>query len=83
MAWVSFYAIAFDTIRTCDRRQAEPDGNFRVADHPDSVRAPFFETSSLLLASKIELRKTFRFKELSMPEPKANILVVFYSRDGP
>src|SRR4030095_7254721 len=26
--------------------------------------------------------KTFRFKELSMPEPKANILVAFYSRDG-
>jgi hypothetical protein len=34
------------------------------------------------LASETELRKTFRFKELSMPEPKANILVAFYSRDG-
>jgi NAD(P)H dehydrogenase (quinone) len=36
----------------------------------------------LLLASKIESKKTFRFKELSMPESKANILVAFYSRDG-
>jgi NAD(P)H dehydrogenase (quinone) len=42
----------------------------------------FFLTSCLLLASKLALRKTFTFKELSMPEPKANILVAFYSRDG-